>query len=60
MKGQAELAAEWLGVELEEAFISGMEGGGGFLNAEAKKKIVVAVVKIRSLILTLKQNIVST
>ena len=53
LKGQAEEAAEWLGVELEEVFVSGVEGvGGGSINGETKKKIVTAVEKTRSLLLT--------
>ena len=53
LKGQAEEAAEWLGKDLEEVFVCSVEGvGAGSINGETKKKIVAAVEKTRSLLLT--------
>ena len=53
LKWQVLEAAEWLRDELEKVFMSGVEGvGGGSVNGETKKKIVVAVEKARFLLLT--------
>ena len=53
VKGEAVESADWLGVELQEVFVSAVEGvGGSSINGETKKKIVTAVEKNRSLLLT--------
>ena len=53
LKGEAVESADWLGREVEEVFVAGVEGvGGGSVTGETRGKIVEAREKTRALLLS--------